>query len=89
MSSLHFIPVSEEVSGRSDHAPSAPGVEAGVEADRSLCESCARPDADLAEVHRMYVVPASWDTEGSEKVLAEVEIWCFSCRSIYAHRPIS
>ena len=38
---------------------------------------------------RMYVVPASWDTEGSEKVLAEVEIWCFSCRSIYPHRLTS
>ena len=86
MSPLHFIPVSEEASGRSDHAPSEPGSEP---VDGSLCESCARPDADLAEVHRVYVVPASWDSEGSEKVLAEVEIWCFSCRSIYAHRPIS
>ena len=86
MSPLDFIPVSEEASGRVDRIPSETDA---TLAEGPLCESCARPDADLAEVHRMYVVPDSWDTEGSEKVLSEVEIWCFSCRSIYPHRPTS
>ena len=86
MSPLHFIPVSEEASGLSDRAPSETDA---TFAEGPLCESCARPDADLAGVYRMYVVPTSWDTEGSEKVLAEVEIWCFSCRSIYPHRLTS
>jgi hypothetical protein len=68
-------------------SPNAPAQRHAVDGE-PLCESCARPDDDLAPVHRMYVVPAAWDTVGSEKVLDEVEIWCFSCRSLYPHQPV-
>ena len=69
-------------------SPGDPHDVPGASSEGPLCESCARPDDDLAEVHRMYVVPAAWDTEGSEKVLEETEIWCFSCRSLYPHQPV-
>ena len=36
-------------------------------------------------VRRVYVVPASWDTPGSETVLEEPELWCVSCCSQYPH----
>jgi hypothetical protein len=50
-----------------------------------VCENCAREDDDLGSVHRVYVVPESWDTPGSATTLDEVELWCFSCRSQYPH----
>ena len=50
------------------------------------CENCARDDAELVEVHRVYVTPAAWDTEGSSTEVETTEWWCFSCRSIYPHR---
>jgi ribosomal protein L44E len=50
------------------------------------CDSCGREDSELVAVHRVYVVPESWDTPGSEKTLAEVEQWCFSCRTHYPHQ---
>ena len=49
------------------------------------CENCARDDDDLVSVHRVYVIPESWDTPGSTQRLDEVELWCFSCRSQYPH----
>jgi hypothetical protein len=42
------------------------------------CDNCARPDDDLVGVHRVYLDP--------EQVLAELEWWCFSCRSMYPHQ---
>ncbi|HEY2431021.1 MAG TPA: hypothetical protein VGI06_18950 [Acidimicrobiales bacterium] len=50
------------------------------------CENCARDDAELVAVHRVYVTPESWDTAGASEVVADVEWWCFSCRSMYPHR---
>ena len=50
-----------------------------------VCENCARPDDDLALVHRVYVTPESWDTPSSYSVEVPVELWCFSCRSQYPH----
>jgi len=47
------------------------------------CENCARPDEQLVAVHRVYVVPPSWDTPGSQTVLTETELWCISCVSQY------
>jgi hypothetical protein len=38
-------------------------------------------------VHRVYVIPADWDTEGSETVVPDVESWCFSCRTQYPNQP--
>jgi hypothetical protein len=51
------------------------------------CENCAREDDDLAAVHRVYVIPESWDTPGSSQMLDDIELWCFSCRSQYPHEP--
>ena len=63
----------------------SPGVTGEIEVRQGPCESCDRPDDDLVAVHRMYVVPESWDTPGSSKTMDEVEWWCFSCRSMYPH----
>ena len=54
-----------------------------------VCDSCGREDDDLDEVHRVYVVPESWDTPGSVTVEPGVELWCFSCRTHYPHQPTS
>ena len=53
-----------------------------------VCENCARPDDDLATVHRLYVVPETWDTPASVTRVADVELWCFSCRSQYPHEAV-
>lgn len=50
-----------------------------------VCENCAREDDDLVVVHRLYVVPESWDTAGSVTRVDDAELWCFSCRSLYPH----
>ena len=54
------------------------------------CDSCGRdePAADVEAVHRAYVTPASWDTEERIDVQAEVERWCWACRSHYPHQPV-
>lgn len=49
------------------------------------CENCGVEDDELVLVRRVYVVPASWDTPGSETVLEEPELWCVSCCSQYPH----
>ena len=52
------------------------------------CDSCGDDDArDVEPVHRAYVTPEAWDTEGKVEVLEEVERWCFPCRSSYPHEP--
>src|SRR5262249_9339354 len=38
---------------------------------------------ELVLVRRVYVVPPSWDTPGSQTVIAEPELWCISCISQY------
>lgn len=53
-----------------------------------VCESCAREDDDLVVVRRTYVVPESWDAEGSSTTLPDGELWCFSCRSVYPHEVV-
>jgi hypothetical protein len=40
-------------------------------------------DDELVLVRRVYVVSPSWDTPGSETVVAEPELWCISCMSQY------
>lgn len=52
-----------------------------------VCENCAGEDDELVAVHRLYVVPDSWDTPGSTTRVEETELWCFSCRSLYPHEP--
>ncbi len=53
------------------------------------CDSCGDAEEELVEVHRLYVTPESWDTEGRVDEVAEVEHWCFVCRSHYPHRVIA
>ena len=53
------------------------------------CESCGRDGEELEAVHRMYVTPESWDTEGKTEVVEEVEQWCFVCRTHYPHEAVS
>jgi len=48
-----------------------------------VCENCAMGDDELVLVRRVYVVPPSWDTPGSQTVIAEPELWCISCISQY------
>jgi len=52
------------------------------------CDSCGRdePAGEVVEVHRVYVTPATWETEERIDVQAEVERWCFPCRSHYPHQ---
>jgi hypothetical protein len=49
------------------------------------CDNCGRDDSEVASVKRMYVVPETWDQQGSSKTLDEVESWCYSCRTQYPH----
>ena len=51
------------------------------------CESCGADEPVLFDVHRKYVTPADWDSEGREVTLTEVERWCFSCCTHYPHEP--
>lgn len=51
------------------------------------CESCGSTGNVVFAVHRMYVTPADWDTEGREVVVDEVERWCVPCCTMYPHRP--
>ncbi|CAN5691692.1 hypothetical protein BH24ACT3_BH24ACT3_14180 [soil metagenome] len=52
----------------------------------STCDSCGDVGEDLVTVHRLYVTPESWGAEGRVDEVADVERWCFVCRSHYPHR---
>lgn len=52
------------------------------------CESCGADVTDAAPVLRKYVTPGAWDQEPGERVLDEVELWCFACRTQYPHEPV-
>ena len=52
------------------------------------CDSCGRAGEELADVHRIYLTPAAWDTEERIEVVDEIEHWCFVCRTHYPHQPI-
>jgi hypothetical protein len=51
----------------------------------STCESCGGDADQLHAVRRKYVTVASWDQEGSERVVDDVERWCFACLTHYPH----
>ena len=51
------------------------------------CESCGGDAAELTRVHRKYVTPGAWDREPAERVLDDVEHWCFACLTHYPHEP--
>ena len=42
----------------------------------------------MAAVHRAYVTPEAWDTEGSVTRVDEVERSCAACRANYPHVPM-
>jgi hypothetical protein len=52
------------------------------------CESCGAEESELTAVHRTYVTDATWDREPGERVLPDVERWCFSCLTQYPHRRV-
>jgi hypothetical protein len=52
------------------------------------CESCGRDGEELVPVHRVYVTPESWDTEGKVDVVDDVEQWSFVFRSHYPHQEV-
>ncbi len=54
---------------------------------RVTCESCGAVDDELHTVHRMYVTPADWDTDGSSVTVPGTEQWCFACCTMYPHAP--
>jgi hypothetical protein len=60
-------------------APPSPG---------TICDSCGSPETDLVAVHRIYVTPEAWDTEGKIDVQDEVEHWCFPCQTHYPHEVV-
>jgi hypothetical protein len=51
------------------------------------CDSCGAEVAELRPVHRKYVTPAARDQVPSERVLADVEQWCYPCLTHYPHEP--
>ena len=57
--------------------------------DELNCQSCGRAAQDLEAVHRIYVTPEAWDTEGGAEVMSDVERWCFSCRTHYPHQEVA
>ena len=54
----------------------------------TTCESCGADDPVLYAVRRRYVTPESWDTPGSDRLMAEVEHWCYACCTHYPHEPV-
>jgi hypothetical protein len=50
-----------------------------------VCDNCAREETELLPVRRVYIVPETWDSPGSETVVDEVEHWCSSCCTQYPH----
>lgn len=51
------------------------------------CESCGAEVDEVQRVYRKYVTPGAWDQEPSERVLDDVERWCFACLTHYPHVP--
>ncbi len=49
------------------------------------CDSCGAEVGETQSVHRKYVTSAAWDQEQSERVLPDVEQWCFACSTQYPH----
>ena len=52
------------------------------------CDSCGVDEGELHAVRRKYVTAADWDREATERVLDEVERWCFACLTHYPHEPV-
>lgn len=53
------------------------------------CDSCGSDGVEVRRVHRVYVTPEAWDTEGKVEVQTDVERWCFPCRTHYPHEELA
>ena len=51
------------------------------------CDSCGAEVASVEPVRRKYVTAQAWDQEPSERVLPDVEHWCYPCATHYPHEP--
>ncbi len=51
------------------------------------CESCGGNADEVFGVHRVYATPAGPDGTPGERVLDEIEQWCFACLTHYPHVP--
>ena len=56
--------------------------------DVGHCDSCGSDGVEVVAVHRIYVTPEAWDTEGKVEVQDEAEHWCFPCRTSYPHEDL-
>ena len=56
--------------------------------DVGRCDSCGSEGVEVLAVHRVYVTPEAWDTEGKVDVQEDVERWCFPCRTHYPHQEL-
>lgn len=57
------------------------------------CDSCGSDgtgDGDLVSVQRVYLVAAPEGAVGADgmRVLDDIEMWCFVCRSMYPHAAV-
>jgi hypothetical protein len=52
------------------------------------CDSCGSEAVEVLRVHRAYVTPEAWDTEGKVDIVDDVERWCFPCRTHYPHQEV-
>ena len=52
------------------------------------CQSCGRDDEPLTEVRRIYITPASWESEEKRAPAAATERWCDICMAHYPHEVI-
>ncbi len=53
------------------------------------CTSCGADVDQLRAVRRKYVTVASWDQEATERVVDEIEHWCFPCLTHYPHETVT
>ncbi len=80
----------EQDRGDTTHASTLGGSLVHLSSGAMTCDSCGREaDADdgLAPVRRKYVKPGAWDEKPSERVMADLERWCFACLTHYPHEP--
>lgn len=52
------------------------------------CTSCGAEVDHVQAIRRKYVTAAGWDQEPSERVVDEIEYWCFPCLTHYPHEIV-
>lgn len=52
-----------------------------------ICDSCGGDEPEVHPVHRKYVTAKAWDQEADERVMPDVEHWCYACCTHYPHDP--